>query len=104
MNSFEHAKRSFTWVPDGKAFEIGPIEMELPYSPIYDDDELSIKLSQYVRLSSSTYLNIFMAVTRRDMKTLFDPSVEGILGLLDEQADLVGKKANKEIDVCAKTL
>ena len=48
MDSFESAKRNFGSPDDDRPFEIGPIEMELPWSPIYDDDEQVVKLSRFV--------------------------------------------------------
>jgi hypothetical protein len=46
MEEFESAKRNFGTEGDERPFEIGPIDMELPYSPIYDDDEQLVKLSK----------------------------------------------------------
>lgn len=47
MGSFESAKRNFGSEDDDRDFEIAPIQMELPWSPIYDDDEMTVKLSRY---------------------------------------------------------
>lgn len=46
MDSFESAKRNFGSVGSNRPFEIGPIAMELPWSPLYDEEEEFVKLSR----------------------------------------------------------
>jgi hypothetical protein len=61
MNSFESEKRNFGSTGNDRALEIGPIEMEVPYSIFYDDDEQFVKLSRYV----STYTLLLPLLTER---------------------------------------
>lgn len=46
MDSFESAKRNFGSVGSDRPFEISPIAMGIPWSPLYDDDEEFVKLSR----------------------------------------------------------
>jgi hypothetical protein len=97
MNAFESAKRNFGSSDDDRAIEIGPLDMEVPCSPNYDDDEQAVKLSKYNNLTPSTVMHA-NGSHRNDMASLFDPPMRELTALVDSQANLA-KQKGKRIDV-----
>jgi hypothetical protein len=102
MNAFESAKRNFGSSDDDRTIEIGPLDMDLPFSVRYDDDEQAVKLSKYSSPMPPTAMHADGSY-RNDMASLFDPPMRELTRLVDAQADFV-RQRGKKIDVSQRQI
>ncbi|KAL1965072.1 hypothetical protein VTN77DRAFT_6132 [Rasamsonia byssochlamydoides] len=80
MESFDSEKRNFRGANERRLIEVGPLNMDVPYSIHDDDDERMVKLNN------------------KTMKSLFDPVIDNIIRLIETQVEAARKK-NSQIDV-----
>jgi hypothetical protein len=95
MNRWESVKRQLGDSGDERVQEIGPVRMKnVPDSQYYDEEEAMVRLTRLVRLPNASSRAVLTGC-RADVQRVFEPTIEEILALVQEQRNTIAKQGKK---------